>query len=101
VTYVVVAEFLVRTGEIERFLTHIRRHAAASRAEQGCRVFEVAQDVSDPQRVLLFERYDDEAAYLAHRATAHYSDFRGWAPPLLEQRDGDLFQRRSVLAAVM
>lgn len=98
--YVVVAEFRVRTGAADDFASNMRQHAALSRAEPGCRLFEVAQDTADPTLFLLYERYDDEAAYVAHRATPHYKRFLDWAPPLLERKDGQLFQRRSVLGAV-
>ena len=97
--YVVVAEFRIKPECVAEFLTRMARHAALSSAEPGCRLFEVAQDRADPASVLLFERYDDEAAYLAHRATAHYALFRDWAPPLLVPApDGQIFHRRSVMA---
>lgn len=99
--YVVVAEFRVRDGATEAFAASMRRHAELSRAESGCRLFEVAQDATDPNWFVLYERYDDEAAYIAHRATAHYKRFLDWAPPLLEKVDGQLFRRRSVLSSVL
>lgn len=98
--YVVVAEFRVRDGTAEDFAANMRRHAERSRGEPGCRLFEVAQDHTDPNWFVLYERYDDEAAYIAHRATPHYKRFLEWAPPLLEKVDGQLFRRRSVLAAL-
>ncbi|HRK18590.1 MAG TPA: putative quinol monooxygenase [Hyphomicrobiaceae bacterium] len=99
-SYVVVAEFRVLDGAVEAFAENMRRHAALSREETGCRLFEVAQDAADPNCFVLFERYDDEAAYVAHRATPHYKRFLDWAPPLLQRKDGQLFQRRSVLAGI-
>lgn len=96
--YVVVAEFRLKPECVEDFLTRMARHAALSRSEPGCRLFEVAQDTADPTTILLYERYDDEAAYLAHRATPHYALFREWAPPLLVPApEGQIFHRRSVM----
>lgn len=96
--YVVIAEFRVKPHCVEDFLTRMARHAALTRAEPGCRLFEIAQDTADPAAVLLYERYDDGTAYLAHRATPHYALFRDWAPPLLiPAPDGQIFHRRSVM----
>lgn len=99
-SYVVVAEFRVLDGAVEAFAANMRRHAALSQEEPGCRLFEVAQDAADPTWFVLFERYENEAAYVAHRATPHYKRFLDWAPPLLEKVDGQLFRRRSVLSSV-
>ena len=99
VSYVVLAEFRAKHGHAETFHARVTEHAAHSRAEPGCHLFEVARDPADPHHVVLFERYADEAAYLVHRASAHYARFLAWAPPLLEQQDGNLFLRRSVLEA--
>jgi (4S)-4-hydroxy-5-phosphonooxypentane-2,3-dione isomerase len=98
-SYVVLAEFRVKDGHAEAFHAYISEHAALSRAEPDCHLFEVARDPADPHHVVLFERYTNEAAYLAHRATAHYARFLIWAQPLLEPSDGSLFLRRSVLQA--
>ena len=98
--YVVLAEFLLTADGVDAFLAQMTRHAALSRAEPGCELFEIAQDAMEPRRIVLYERYADEAAYIAHRATAHYARFRAWGPPLIEPRDGQLFQRRSVLRQV-
>ncbi|MFZ4808844.1 MAG: putative quinol monooxygenase [Hyphomicrobiaceae bacterium] len=96
-SYVIVAEFRVRPDQIEAFRTYMVWHAARSREEPGCRLFEVAQDGVDPGLFLLYETYDDAAAYAAHRASAHYARFRSLAPGLVEPRDGEIFLRRSEL----
>jgi (4S)-4-hydroxy-5-phosphonooxypentane-2,3-dione isomerase len=98
--YVVVAEFLVRQDHIEAFLTLMERHAKLSRAEPGCEIFEVTQDVADGCKVLLFERYRDEDAYQAHRATEHYARFRAVAPAMLVLSGNGIFQRRSLLRSI-
>jgi quinol monooxygenase YgiN len=96
-SYVVVAEFRTRPGAAEAFRTYMVWHAARSREEPGCHLFEVAQDSADPDHFLLYEVFADEAAYAAHRATPHYGRFRDTVPALLETHNGELFQRRSVL----
>ena len=60
-------------GMREALLTH----AAKCRAkEPGCRRYEVGLDPVDPNAFLLFQVYESEAAYLAHREFPHYAEFR-------------------------
>jgi (4S)-4-hydroxy-5-phosphonooxypentane-2,3-dione isomerase len=98
--YAVVAEFLVRPDRLVAFLTLMVRHAELSRAEPGCEIFEVTQDVADSGKFLLFERYRDEDAYEAHRATEHYAKFREVAPAMLVLSGNEIFQRRSLLRPI-
>ncbi len=98
--YVVVAEFIVLPERVETFMALMTRHAELSRAEPGCLIFVVNQDCADRCKFLLFERYQDEQAYLAHRATVHHSYFVDWAPGLVVPRNGEVFQRRSVFCSI-
>jgi hypothetical protein len=34
----------------------------------------IHQDIDEPRRILLYERYDDEDAFQAHRRTPHFAD---------------------------
>jgi (4S)-4-hydroxy-5-phosphonooxypentane-2,3-dione isomerase len=52
-------------------------HAAKCRSlEPGCRRYDVAQDPVEPGAFFLFQVYESEAAYLAHREFPHYAEFR-------------------------
>ncbi len=75
----------------------MQTHARHSRAEPGCRTFEVLQDAEDAAVIVLYEVYDSGEAYAAHRETPHYARFRAWAPPLVEPGAQGLFQQRRVL----
>jgi quinol monooxygenase YgiN len=46
-----------------------------SAAEEGCQEYGFWFAVDDPDRMLLFERWDDLAALEAHRRTEHFADF--------------------------
>ncbi len=99
--YVVVAEFLVQDEFVASFASLMMRHARLSLGEPGCDAFEVCQDVVDPRKFMLFERYRDEEAYTAHRATAYYARFRDVAPAMLVHANGEMFHRRSVLRSIV
>lgn len=56
----------------------------ASRAEDGCIDYAFASDLADPDTLILFERWRDQAALDAHGKSDHmaaFQDFMGANPP--------------------
>jgi quinol monooxygenase YgiN len=85
--FVIIAEFEVKPGKLEQFLELAEvdsRHSVAD--EPGCRQFTVTVDREPPDRVVLFEVYDDEAAFDAHLKTPHLEAFRAGIEPLVVSR---------------
>lgn len=70
--YVVRATWTAAPGDEEGVAGILRELAAASRAEPGCRVYEVFVDPDAPQVFEIYERYDDEQAFDAHVASEHF-----------------------------
>ena len=67
----------------ERFLEAIRAQAAASlEREPGCLRFDVCESVNHPERFLLYELYEDDAAWEAHPQTEHFARWRQAAEEL-------------------
>ena len=57
----------------------------ASRAEDGCLDYAFARDLADPDRLILFERWRDQAALDARGRSAHMAEFQKFMaanPPL-------------------
>jgi quinol monooxygenase YgiN len=50
----------------------LRALAEESRREPGCVVYVPHRIEGDPDTVLIYEQYADEAALAAHRASAHF-----------------------------
>lgn len=74
--YVVLVEFRLKPGMSERFHRLISENARASvRDERGCRQFDVVVTDGDADSVVLYEIYDDEPAFAAHKKTAHFAAF--------------------------
>jgi quinol monooxygenase YgiN len=85
--FVIVAEFEVEPDSIEQFLELAKADASQSVAkEPGCRQFDVTLEREAENRVLLYEIYDDEAAFDAHLQTAHLKAFRDGIEPLVLNR---------------
>ena len=71
------------SGTRERFLQAIGAQAAASlEREAGCLRFDVCESVGDPDRFVLYEVYEDDAAWDAHPHTEHFARWRAAADEL-------------------
>jgi quinol monooxygenase YgiN len=85
--YVIVAEFEVKPGGLEHFLELAKADADQSvGSEPGCRQFDVTVD-RGANRVLLYEVYDDQAAFDAHLQMPHLAAFRAGIEPLVVSRN--------------
>jgi len=73
---VVHVEFGIDPAKLEQFLPLMQDNARDSLAlEPGCHQFDVTQDPRDPASIMLYELYDDAAAFDAHKAMPHYLAF--------------------------
>jgi|GEM_PF-519423 len=88
-SYVVMAEFEIKPGRGDDFAEYIKWHASESLKESGCQLFKANRDNDDPQRFVMYEIYDDEASFSAHRDTAHYARFVNEIIPDLLVMQGD------------
>jgi autoinducer 2-degrading protein len=76
----------IKPENVAAFMKQVLENAAEARKEPGCRHFDVLVDPEDPTHVMLYEIYDDEAAFGAHQATGHFKRYLAEAVPLLESR---------------
>jgi quinol monooxygenase YgiN len=79
-----------RVAEVLELAATVRQH---SLAEPGCLGYEVFRSVEEPGRLLLVERYRDNAAIEAHRGTPHYKELVAQRiVPMLSARKVELLQ---------
>ena len=79
--------YTVRPGHEDEAAEHLRALTGPSRAEPGCRMWLAHRSVDDPRVFLIYEQYDDEAAFEAHRATPHFAKHgRGGIQRIAESR---------------
>lgn len=83
---VVLVEFLVKPSFTEKFGELILANAMASLGEIGCRRFDVLMASQEPGRFVLYEIYDDEAAFDLHVRTQHYRIFADAIEGEIEER---------------
>src|ERR1700758_590801 len=84
---VVIARYRARTGEEGRVEEALRKMVEPTRAEPGNLDYQVFRDPGQPAVFVLFERYADEAAFDAHRASPHFAAWlSGQVLPSLDER---------------
>jgi len=86
-SFVLQVALRIKPDHVDAFMKKVLENAASARAEPGCRRFDVLVDPRDPTRAMLYEIYDDEAAFGAHQATDHFKRYLAEAVPLLESRE--------------
>lgn len=91
--FVVLAQFRIKPGKRERFVELATTDAEAAVAnEPGCRRFDVMVPHESSQRVVLYEIYDDQAAFDAHLKTPHLAAFRKGIAELIDDRRIETFE---------
>lgn len=71
-SHTVLAWWRAAPGDDDEIAHLLAELAPPSREEPGCRAFEIHRNPQDPTDFLLYEVYDDEAAYRAHHASDHF-----------------------------
>ena len=87
----VAVTFEIAPERAEAFRDRVRRQAADSLSESGCRRFDVWCDTGDCACVFLFEIYDDRAAFDAHLASDHFKAFDAEVGPWVRDKRIELW----------
>jgi len=69
---VVVARWQLSAQSVEGVLDLLADLREQTLAEAGCQGYDVFRSTVSPEQLLLLERYRDDAAIAAHRASPHY-----------------------------
>ena len=91
--YVVSAIWTAQPGQEDVVRDAIHQLTPPSREEPGNRFYQAFCDPAEPLVFRLFEIYDDEAAYAAHGASAHFKQFAlEQAIPVLADRERAFYE---------
>jgi quinol monooxygenase YgiN len=71
-TIVVLARWQLSAHSVEGVLDLLAELREQTLAEPGCQGYDVFRSTASPEHLLLLERYRDDAAIAAHRASTHY-----------------------------
>jgi quinol monooxygenase YgiN len=85
--YVIIVEFEIADGRVGDFKKLILENARASLADEpGCRQFDVLVPEDEPNRIVLYEIYDDADAFSAHTRSAHFKTFDAQSRDLVTKK---------------
>lgn len=72
---IVLGSIRAAAAEIERLQDVLVEQMKATQAEDGCELYAFSRDVSDPDLLLISERWRDGGALAAHGKSAHMAVF--------------------------
>lgn len=84
---IVFAEYQIKKNYREQVIELVKQVQKLSTKEPGCIQYTTHHTVEDPNKVILYEIYVDEAAFEQHRASSHFQEIVvQQIVPLLESR---------------
>jgi quinol monooxygenase YgiN len=72
---VVMGTIELAAGDIDRLAGDMAKQMAATQAEDGCEHYVFSRDVTNPDTLLISERWRDNDALTAHFKTPHMAEF--------------------------
>lgn len=92
--YVVVVEFQLHPGCLERFMPLMVRNAALTlELEPQCHQFDVCQTAAGGPEVLLYEVYENKAAFDAHLTMPHFREFDAAVASMIARKSVRTYSR--------
>ena len=85
--YVNAVDLDIVPAERDNYLAAITENGMAAAKEPGCRRFDILNLKSDPNHFLLYEVYESEAAFQAHRATDHFKKYAATTANMVAKRE--------------
>jgi autoinducer 2-degrading protein len=86
--YINAVEIDVVPGQIENYLAAIREVGAATlKTEPRCSEFDITVSQRDPNRLFIFEVYDNADAFDTHLKSDHYKKYAAAAKDIVAKRE--------------
>jgi autoinducer 2-degrading protein len=93
-SFALVVKLKIKADSIDKFMNAVKVNGEAARkTEPGCRTFDILQDPKDPTSAMLYEVYDNEAAFEAHQQTPHFKKYLETALQWLDHRERQFMTR--------
>jgi quinol monooxygenase YgiN len=93
--FVLQVSIRIKPDNVDAFMQKLNDNARNARKEPGCKQFEVLVDPKDGTKIMLYEVYNDEAAFETHQQTPHFKKYVAEAVPLLADRARTVWRRVS------
>jgi autoinducer 2-degrading protein len=86
-SYVNAVDLDIVPAERDNYLAAITENGMAAGKEPGCRRFDILNLASDPNHFFLYEVYENEAAFQAHRASEHFKKYAATTAKMVAKRE--------------
>jgi (4S)-4-hydroxy-5-phosphonooxypentane-2,3-dione isomerase len=86
-SYVNAVDLDIVPADRDHYLAAITENGMAAAKEPGCRRFDILNLASDPNHFFLYEVYDNEAAFQAHRASEHFKKYAATTAKMVAKRE--------------
>lgn len=85
---VLAAHYYCLPGKVDSVLEGLRKmQPLVAASEPGCVLYQVCRSKENPDYLMLYEQYKDDAALQAHRETPHFKEIiEGQIIPMLDKR---------------
>jgi len=80
----VVAKIKVKEGKADELVQLLKDILPSVKKEEGTLYYTVNRDRTDPNLVVVIEKYKDDEAFQAHSTTPYLAELFGKAQPLVE-----------------
>ena len=92
--YVLAVDIRIKPDCVDKFMAAVKENGRAAReTEPGCRTFDILVDPNDRTHVMLYEIYDNQAAFEAHQQTPHFKHYLDTALQWLDHRERQVMTR--------
>jgi quinol monooxygenase YgiN len=90
---ILLAKYYAKPGKVETVIEKLREMGELVKAQEpSCTLYQISQSQENPNFLLLYERYVDQTAVDAHRATPHFQTYiLDTIIPMLEKREVEFF----------
>lgn len=81
--FAVVVTLEANPDRVEELIAALEQNAKHSRTEVSCLKWEWSRHVSEPNQFAIYELYTDAEAFAAHKASAHFAEWKAATEGLL------------------
>jgi autoinducer 2-degrading protein len=85
--YINLVELVIVPSELPKFLELAKENAATTIMDPGVREFNIMQLASNPNHLVIYEVYENEAALMTHRAADHFKKYLAATASMVADRN--------------
>jgi (4S)-4-hydroxy-5-phosphonooxypentane-2,3-dione isomerase len=87
VPYINAVDLDIDPAHLDEYKSAIKENGAATAKEPGCRQFDILVLNSNPNHIFLYEVYENEVAFKAHRASDHFKHYAATTGTWVKERN--------------